>query len=160
MKLMDIKSLFFIALIFVSSCTQKAENKKIFNADDMMIRVSEIEIDSAYLEEYISILKEESEASVRLEPGVISIYPMYQKENTTAIRILEIYRDKDAYESHLQTPHFKHYKTTTLKMVKSLKLIDMEAIGEETENNGRINYRTNKQFCNQWLYQNRKCLFN
>jgi quinol monooxygenase YgiN len=132
MKLMDIKSLFFIALIFVSSCTQKAENKKIFNADDMMIRVSEIEIDSAYLEEYISILKEESEASVRLEPGVISIYPMYQKENTTAIRILEIYRDKDAYESHLQTPHFKHYKTTTLKMVKSLKLIDMEAIDEET----------------------------
>jgi hypothetical protein len=28
----------------------------------------------------------------------------------------------------LQTPHFKHYKTTTLNMVKSLKLIDMEAI--------------------------------
>jgi quinol monooxygenase YgiN len=132
MKLMNIKSLFFIALIFVSSCTQKAENKKTFNADDMMIRISEIEIDSAYLEEYISILKEESEASVRLESGVISIYPMYQKGNTTEIRILEIYRDKDAYESHLQTPHFKHYKTTTLKMVKSLKLIDMEAIDEET----------------------------
>ena len=125
-------SLFFIALIFVSSCTQKAENEKTFKADDMMIRISEIEIDSAYLEEYISILKEESEASVRLEPGVISIYPMFQKENPTEIRILEIYRDKDAYESHLQTPHFKYYKTTTLEMVKSLKLIDMEAIDEET----------------------------
>ena len=125
-------SLFFIALIFVSSCTQKAENEKTFKADDMMIRISEIEIDSAYLEEYISILKEESEASVRLEPGVISIYPMFQKENPTEIRILEIYRDKDAYESHIQTPHFKYYKTTTLEMVKSLKLIDMEAIDEET----------------------------
>ena len=76
-------------------------------------------IDSNYLDEYLSILKEESEASVRLEPGVISIYPMYQKENPTEIRILEIYADKEAYESHLQTPHFKHYKTSTQEMVKS-----------------------------------------
>lgn len=132
MNLMNKISLFFIALIFVCSCTQISEKEKSFNADNMIIRISEIEIDSNYLEEYISILKEESEASVRLEPGVISIYPMYQRENPTEIRILEIYRDKNAYESHLQTPHFKHYKTNTLKMVKSLKLIDMDAIDEES----------------------------
>jgi|TARA_R100000027_G_scaffold44445_2_gene33495 quinol monooxygenase YgiN len=132
MKLIINVSVFFLLLIFTSSCTQSVENKKTFNADEMMIRISEIEIDSSDLEEYISILKEESEASVRLEPGVISIFPMYEKENPTEIRILEIYKDKEAYESHLETPHFKHYKTTTLKMVKSLKLIDMEAIDEET----------------------------
>ena len=94
----------------------------------MMIRISEIEIAPEDLDEYLLILKEEAKASVKLEPGVISIYPMYQKENPTEIRILEIYADKKAYESHLETPHFKHYKTTTLKMVKSLKLIDMNAI--------------------------------
>jgi quinol monooxygenase YgiN len=53
---------------------------------------------------------------------------MFQKENPTEIRILEIYADKKAYESHLQTPHFKTYKTSTLNMVKSLRLIDMEPI--------------------------------
>ena len=99
-----------------------------------MIRISEIQIDPNYLEEYISVLKEESAASVKLEPGVISIYPMFQKENPTEIRILEIYANKDAYESHLQTPHFKQYKNSTLKMVKSLKLVDMEAIDYETMN--------------------------
>ena len=97
-----------------------------------MIRISEIEIDSNYLEEYKTILKEESSASVRLEFGVISIYPMYQKENPTQVRILEIYANREAYELHLKTPHFQTYKTTTLKMVKSLKLIDMEAIDAET----------------------------
>lgn len=97
-----------------------------------MIRISEIEIDSNYLEEYKTILKEESRASVRLEPGVISIYPMYQKENPRQVRILEIYANREAYEAHLKTPHFHEYKTTTLKMVKSLKLIDMEAIDAET----------------------------
>ena len=98
----------------------------------MIIRISEIEIDFSYLEEYNKILKEEAEASIRLEPGVISIFPMYTKENPNQIRILEIYANKKAYESHLKTPHFLKYKTTTLKMVKSLKLIDMEAIDPAT----------------------------
>lgn len=97
-----------------------------------MIRLSEIQIEPEYLEEYLSILKEEVRASVELEPGVISIFPMYQKENPTQIRILEIYADEDAYRTHLESPHFKHYKTTTLNMVKSLNLIDMNYIDEAT----------------------------
>src|ERR671910_3264932 len=98
----------------------------------MMVRISEIEIDADYLEEYKAILKEEAEASVRLEPGVISIFPMYQKDKPTEVRILEIYASRQAYESHLKTPHFQKYKTTTLKMVKSLKLVDMEALDPAT----------------------------
>jgi len=98
----------------------------------MMIRISEIEIDSIYLKEYKAILKEEARASVKLEPGVISICPMYEKENPTQVRILEIYASREAYELHLKTPHFQTYKTTTLKMVKSLKLTDMEAIDPDT----------------------------
>lgn len=94
----------------------------------MMVRIAELEIETDYLDEYLEILKEESEASLRLEPGVICIYPMFQKENPTQIRLLEIYANKEAYESHLKTPHFQKYKTTTAEMVKDLKLIDMEAI--------------------------------
>jgi quinol monooxygenase YgiN len=99
---------------------------------EMMARISEIEIDPVYVEEYKAILKEESAASVKLEPGVIAIFPMVQKENPTLIRILEIYASKAAYEQHLKTPHFQKYKSTTLTMVKSLKLIDMEAIDMAT----------------------------
>ncbi len=97
-----------------------------------MVRIAEIEIVSGYLEEYKAILKEEAEASVRLEPGVISILPMYQKEHPTQVRILEIYASREAYESHLKTPHFQKYKTTTQKMVKSLKLVDMDGADAET----------------------------
>jgi quinol monooxygenase YgiN len=98
----------------------------------LLVRLAEIEIDSGHLEEYAALLKEEAEASVRLEPGVISIFPMFQKDNPTEIRILEIYASQEAYEAHLQTPHFKKYKTTTLEMVKSLKLIDMEPLDTQT----------------------------
>src|SRR5436190_14474488 len=100
--------------------------------NEVMVRISEIQIDPNYLAEYTAILKEEAEASVRLEPGVLSIFPMYEEEHPTEIRILEIYASREAYESHLKTPHFERYKTTTLKMVKSLKLVDMAAIDPAT----------------------------
>lgn len=46
----------------------------------LMIRIAEIKIHPNNLEEYKAILKEEAEASIRLEPGVVSIFPMYQKK--------------------------------------------------------------------------------
>lgn len=122
----------FILIVVLISCDQLEKSNKTINSDEMMTRISEIEIEPEYLEEYLSILKEESKASLELESGVISIYPMYQKENPNEIRILEIYADNKAYQAHLETPHFKHYKTTTLKMVKSLKLVDMKAIDGQT----------------------------
>jgi len=100
--------------------------------EDMMVRISEIEILPEYLQEYNAILKEEASASVKLEPGVIAIFPMFQKETVTEIRIIEIYANRAAYQSHLNTQHFLHYKTATLKMVKTLKLVDMVSMDKQT----------------------------
>ncbi|WP_312338139.1 antibiotic biosynthesis monooxygenase [Sphingobacterium sp.] len=97
-----------------------------------IVRISEIEINSEHLVKYKAILKEEAEASVRLESGVIAIFPMFQKDMPTLVRILEIYQDQQAYQLHLKTAHFLKYKTSTLHMVKSLKLVDMDALDLET----------------------------
>ncbi|MNT75789.1 hypothetical protein D3C72_2147140 [compost metagenome] len=43
-----------------------------------------------------------------------------------------MYKDQQAYQSHLKTEHFQKYKTGTLHMVKSLNLVDMEALDMET----------------------------
>ncbi|MBU1822141.1 MAG: antibiotic biosynthesis monooxygenase [Bacteroidetes bacterium] len=118
-------SLLILALISAGYQTASAQTQK-------MVRIAEIELVPAYLEEYKTILEAEAAASVKLEPGVIAIFPMYQKENNTQIRILEIYASKAAYEQHLKTPHFEKYKTTTLHMVKSLKLVEMEALDAAT----------------------------
>jgi quinol monooxygenase YgiN len=100
--------------------------------EQQMVRIAEIQVEANNLKQYKAILKEEAEASVRLEPGVIAIVPMYQTENATAFSILEIYASREAYESHLKTPHFQHYKSATIHMVKSLKLVDMEVLDAQT----------------------------
>jgi quinol monooxygenase YgiN len=125
-------SALMFAIVLLMSCISYKQVGKNVETKQMMIRISEIEIDPAYLEEYKAILREEAEASVRLEPGVISIYPMYKKESPSEIRILEMYANREAYEAHLKTPHFQKYKTTTIDMVKSLRLIDMNAIDPQT----------------------------
>ena len=124
--------IFFVLLIHQYSCGQPNTAKSLLPTGEMMIRIAELEIDTAYLAEYIAILKEEAAKSVQLEEGVLCIFPMYEKDNPVVIRLLEIYSNEAAYQSHLQTPHFKAYKTTTLHMVKSLKLIEMQAIDQET----------------------------
>ena len=94
----------------------------------LMVRIAEIEVDARFVKEYAAALTEEADASVRLERGVISIFPMHQKEKATLIRILEIYADRAAYDSHLTSPHFLKYEATTQKMVKSLRLVEMNAL--------------------------------
>ena len=124
---MKARFIFFIILFGMTTCRTAFAQK-----NEMLIRISEIEFYPDSLPAYKAILKEEAEASVRLEPGVISIFPMYQQKDSTQIRILEIYANKEAYQSHLKSSHFQKYKTTTLRMVKSLQLIDMEAVDPKT----------------------------
>lgn len=89
-----------------------------------MVRLAKLVIDGSQLEQYKAILKEEAETSVRIEPGVLTLFAVQEKDNPTHFTILEIYADSSAYRAHLQTPHFIRYKKGTKDMVKSLELIE------------------------------------
>ena len=86
------------------------------------VRVAEIEIDPAQLEAYTTAIKEQVEAALRLEPGVLALYSVADKENPSHVTVFEIYANSAAYKAHLETAHFKNYKITTQDMVKSLKV--------------------------------------
>ncbi|MEZ0484634.1 putative quinol monooxygenase [Fibrella aquatica] len=107
-----------ISLAFAGYNNAVAQEKK------QMVRLAKLVIDPTQLEPYKAALKEEIEASVRLEPGVLTLYAVVEKENPTHITILEIYADTAAYKAHVQTPHFLKYKTSTQAMVKALELVE------------------------------------
>ena len=93
-----------------------------------VVRLAELEIDPSQLEKYKAALRDEIEASIRLEPGVLTLYAVSVKGDPAQIRIFEMYADAASYEAHLQTPHFKKYKTGTQGMVKSLVLVETDPI--------------------------------
>jgi 4-carboxymuconolactone decarboxylase len=106
-----------LSILFSFQCVSAQEKRQ-------MVRLAKLVIDSAQLENYKALLKEEIETSVRLEPGVLTLYALSEKNNPTHFTILEIYADSGAYKTHLQTPHFIKYKTGTKDMVKSLELVE------------------------------------
>ncbi len=106
----------------------KQEYDKPVSAANNLVRMSKITVDPARLEAYNAFLKEEIEASMRLEPGVLALYATAEKDVPHKVTILEIYADRAAYERHLQTPHFQKYKQGTLSMVKELELVDVKPL--------------------------------
>src|SRR4051794_35789709 len=82
------------------------------------VQVAEIEIDPAQLENYHAAVKEHIETALRVEPGVLVLYAVSEKDNPSNVRVFEVYAGVDAYKAHLEAPHFKRYKSTTEKMVR------------------------------------------
>lgn len=96
--------------------------------EENIVRLSKITVDANRLDEYNAYLKEEIEASMRLEPGVLTLYAVAEKDAPNRITILEIYANRTAYESHLKTPHFQKYKQGTIEMVEDLVLTDTQPL--------------------------------
>ncbi|WP_197413342.1 putative quinol monooxygenase [Pedobacter sp. Leaf176] len=113
-------------LLLVISLSAMINKTKIITPQK--VRLSKLVIDSAQLSSYKVLLKEEIEASMGKEPGVLTLYAVFEKGQPTHLTILEIYASEDAYALHVKTPHFLKYKNGTLKMVKKLELIDTEPL--------------------------------
>ena len=100
---------------------------------NLVVRVAKLQIDSAQLENYLVAAKEEITTAIQIEPGVLTLYAVQEKEHPANITIFEIYANAEAYKSHLQTPHFKKYKLVTKDMVKSLELMDTVPVALESK---------------------------
>lgn len=100
--------------------------------DSMIVRLADIEVYPEYLKEYLTFANEVDRLSVEREPGVVCLFPMQSAEDSTQIRILEIYASEEAYQHHVKTEHFQKYKQGTMHMVKSLRLPTMQPLDPET----------------------------
>ena len=99
---------------------------------DGIVRLSKIEVYPQFLDEYMKYATEVGGVSLRTEPGVLTMYAVHEKENPCRITILA---SREAYESHIASPHFQKYKRETLHMVKALVLSDQTPL----DSSNRIN---------------------
>ncbi|MBP6425629.1 MAG: antibiotic biosynthesis monooxygenase [Flavobacterium sp.] len=95
-----------------------------------MYRIAKIKVDANQLELYQVALKEQMNAAIQLEPGVLSYTVVADKKDASSITIFEVYASLEAYQLHIATPHFKKYKETVKNMVLSLELIDTELVAQ------------------------------
>jgi quinol monooxygenase YgiN len=125
---MTTKQLLFLGSSVIVFCMLAGRRASAEAAPDRVVRLAELEIDPAQLESYRAALKEEIATSIRVEPGVLTLYAVSVKDHPNQIRLFEIYRDEASYRAHLESSHFKRYKSETQQMVKSLRLIEAEPV--------------------------------
>lgn len=119
----NIFSIFILTgILSLFSFTAKAQNS------NTMHRIAKIKVDINQLDKYKAALKEQMDAAIKLEPGVLSYTVVADKKDATSITIFEVYANQEAYQSHIIAPHFKKYKATVKEMVLALELIDTDLI--------------------------------
>lgn len=133
-----VRALILLAVIIIANKSVYAQKmidsqlsimcEKLPMSHDGIIRLSKVEVEPEYLEEYIKFATEVGEISLRTEPGVLTMYAMQEKENPCNITILETYASQEAYRSHIASAHFQKYKQGTLHMVKNLQLLDQKVL--------------------------------
>jgi quinol monooxygenase YgiN len=89
------------------------------------IRLAEIEIDPVHRDAYMAALSQEIETALRVEPGVLTLHAVPDRNDPARIVIFEMYANAESYHAHLVTPHFLTYKAATAHMVRSLKLTEL-----------------------------------
>lgn len=119
---MRIKYIITLLLMLTGSVIQA---QKLEMQSDGIMRLSKIEVYPEYLDEYLQYALEVGEVSLQTEPGVLTMYPVADKDNPCNITILETYASEEAYKDHIASPHFRKYKQGTLHMVKTLILTDV-----------------------------------
>lgn len=117
-----IRSTLFLGLLILINTNSNAQDK------NKMYRIAKIKVDASQLDKYTFALKEQMNAAIKLESGVLSYTAVADKKDPTLITILEVYANLEAYQSHILTPHFKKYKETVKDMVLSLELTDVDLV--------------------------------
>lgn len=97
------------------------------------MRIAKITVDSLQLNEYIIALKTQMQSALKHEKGVLAYSALQDKKHPNKITIVETYASVPAYQAHIQTDHFKKYKTNVENMVKELELTDVIPISIQTK---------------------------
>lgn len=100
---------------------------------EKVVRIAQLVIDPAQLAAYHAAVKEEMADSVRLEPGVLAIYSVAEKDHPNRLHFFEIYANEAAYRSHIASAHFQKYVKTTQSMIASRVLMETEPVQLSTQ---------------------------
>lgn len=98
--------------------------KQVYGSDvqidnNVHVRMAFLEINPTQLEAFTIAVKEEMKASLEVEPGVLALYSIADRENPNKLTFIEIYKNEEAYQFHRDTPHFQKYFNTTKDMITS-----------------------------------------
>lgn len=103
--------------LLMGACLMLTGTPIVHAAETTSVRIARLDIKPECLDAFLIAVREEMAASLRVEPGVIALYAVADKQDPTKLTFFEMYVDDAAYERHRNTPHFQKYFQTTKDMI-------------------------------------------
>ena len=79
----------------------------------MYVIVAPIQIKHDHKEEFVKAMIEDAKGSVENEPGCLRFDVIQDASHSDRIWLYEVYKDEEAFKSHLESPHLKMWMETT-----------------------------------------------
>lgn len=92
------------------------------------VRIAQLDVDPQRLADFNTVLQESVSTSVRVEPGVYTLYAVALKDTPNRFLVFEMYKDEATYNAHRETPHFRKFFEATQTMVTSRTFLDVEPV--------------------------------
>ena len=86
------------------------------------VRIAQLRIDPAQIEAFKAAAAAVGRASIAEEPGCLALYAVADRDDVSHVTVFEIYRDEAAYQAHVRSAHFLHFRAVTDAMVQSRHL--------------------------------------
>lgn len=110
--------------LLIGACLMLTGTPIAHAAEPTSVRIARLDIKPECLDAFLIAVKEEMATSLRVEPGVIALYAVADKQDPTKMTFFEMYVDDAAYERHRNTPHFQKYFQTTKDMIARRVLLE------------------------------------
>ncbi|MGO7860162.1 putative quinol monooxygenase [Rhizobium leguminosarum] len=111
-------TLAFLVTTAVCSGVQAAENTT------PIVRIFEFVVAPDDLEPFMVAGRKNVEASIRDEPGVLSMHCVADRDEPNKLYVVEVYQNEAAYRSHVATDHFKGFIDTIKGKIASRRVIE------------------------------------
>ena len=98
------------------------------NADAPYVRIAQLDVDPQRLAEFKTVLEQSVSTSVRVEPGVYTLYAVALNAHPHRFLVFEVYKDEETYAAHRETPHFRTFFEATQTMVTSRTFLDVDPV--------------------------------
>ena len=85
----------------------------------MHVIIAPIQIKEGHKEAFMAEMIADARGSVADEPGCLRFDVIQDPDEENRIWLYEIYKDEDAFQTHLQTPHFIKWKATVPDWIDS-----------------------------------------
>lgn len=91
-----------------------------------IFRIYQLDVNDENRDAFLKGGKDNILTSIQNEPGTLAMFLAHNSEEQSKNYMVEVYRDNDAYQTHVNSPQFNRYRENAPKIVQSTLMWDLQ----------------------------------